>query len=312
MKAAAIAVLLCLWSSNTLQQSESLEKQALNLVQRTIASDLDPVLPNISLGAWFNQLVGEQAGVVWQLAECGEAITAPNEGPDLPACMEANAILPDGQKVLMAILIGTFRKGLNSKAAFRFGVVEYEERLRPAKKLSDLPRLLSASDQLAGKNIVVLPEIDADLKRIKALPQTIPQSVFSFDEDVLTANLDSYQSSSPPDDVPPPPNRLQSSNQPQSIQQIVDNKILEGNAIAKVQPVYPPTARVMRAYGTVTVQITISESGRVIEAKAVSGHQALRSAAEEAARKWVFRPTTLNGSPIKVQGILSFSFTSSL
>jgi protein TonB len=113
--------------------------------------------------------------------------------------------------------------------------------------------------------------------------------------------------------VPPPPSRLQSSsssNQPQSIQQVVDN-VLQGNAITKVEAVYPPTARMMRAFGTVRVQVTISESGRVIDAKAVSGHQALRSAAVEAAYKWVFKPTTLNGAPIKVQGILTFNFRSS-
>jgi TonB family protein len=58
----------------------------------------------------------------------------------------------------------------------------------------------------------------------------------------------------------------------------------------------------------VKVQITVSETGAVIEAKASSGHQALRSAAVDAANKWVFKPTTVDGVPIKVQGVLTFNF----
>jgi TonB family protein len=316
MKASAIAIVLCLFV-DTFLQIESLEKQALTLVQSTPASDLDPVLPNVSLPTWFNQLVGPRAGVIWQLSECGEAITAPGDaGPDLPACLEANATLPDGHKVVLVISIGTFKKGLSGRVAYNFGVVEYEEQLFSARRLSDLPVLLSDRKWEYVRNTpVTLPIIKADGIRIKWLPQVNPQSLLSIDNDVLMANLDAQQLSSPPEAVPPPPpNRPQSSppslNQPQSIQQVV-NKVLEGNAITRVEPVYPPTARMMRAFGTVEVQITISETGRVIDAKAISGHQALRSAAVDAAYKWVFRPTTVNGAPIKVQGILIINFSRS-
>jgi TonB family protein len=316
MKAAAIAIAMCLLV-NTLSQTESLEKQALTLAQRTPASDLDPVLPDVSLTAWFNQLVGPRAGVIWQLSECGEAITVPGgEAPDLPACLEANATLPDGHKVVITISIGTFKKGLTGRVAYNFGVVEYDQQFYSAKRLSDLPLLLSdRKGEYVRNRPVTLPTIDANGMRIKWLPQVDPQVFLSKDNDVLTASLDAQQLSSPPEDVPPPPpNRPQNTppslNQPQSIQQVV-NKVLEGNAITRVEAVYPPTARMMRAFGTVKVQITISETGRVIDAKAISGHDALRSAAVDAAYKWVFRPTTLNGAPIKVQGILTFDFRSS-
>jgi TonB family protein len=313
MKALAIAIVLCFWINTPIQQS--LEQQALILVQRTPASDLDPALPNVSLPTWFNQLVGPGAGVIWQLSECGEAITVPSsKGPDLPACLEANATLSNGHKVVIAISIGTFKKGLTGRIAYNFGVVEYEEQFYSADRLSDLPVLLSdRREEYVRNRSVRLPVINADGMRIKLLSQVNPPLFLSTDIDVLTANLDAQQFSSPPEDVPPPPNRLQSSsssNQPQSIQQVIDT-VLQGNAITRVEAVYPPTARMMRAFGAVKVQITISESGRVIDAKAISGHEALRSAAVEAAYKWVFKPTTLNGSPIKVQGILTFNFRSS-
>ncbi len=52
----------------------------------------------------------------------------------------------------------------------------------------------------------------------------------------------------------------------------------------------------------------MSESGKVIEAKAVSGHELLRDAAVEAAKQWEFKPTEVSGEPVKTQGILIFSF----
>ena len=60
--------------------------------------------------------------------------------------------------------------------------------------------------------------------------------------------------------------------------------------------------------GPVQVEITVSESGKVIEAKAVSGHELLRDAAVEAAKQWEFKPTEVSGEPVKMQGILTFSF----
>ncbi len=313
MKVSAIAIVLCLLVS-TLLQTDSLEKQALALVQRTPASDLDPGLPNVSLPIWFNQLVGPRAGVIWQLAECGEATTATgNEGPDLPACLEGNATLPDGHKVVITFSVGSFKKGLTGRVTYNFGVVEYDEQLYSAKRLSDLPMLLSGrKEEYVRNRAVTLPDIDANELRINLPPQVKPQSLLPMDNDVLTANLDGQQPLSPPEEVPPPPGQFQSSSppsQPQGIQQVVDNVLL-GNAISRVEAAYPPTARMMGAYGTVRVQVTISESGRVIDAKAISGHEALRSAAVAAALKWVFKPTTLNGAPIKVQGILNFNFRS--
>jgi len=316
MNALAMAIVLCFWIITMPQQS--LEQQALSLVQRTPASALDPVLPNVSVPAWFNQIVGPRAGVIWQLSECGDAITAPNKGgTDLPACLEGNATLPDGHKVMITLSVGTFNKGITGRIAYNFGVVEYEEQFYSARRLSDLPVLLTdRKEEYLRNSTTPLPIIDAGGMQNKLLPQANPQSLLSllsFENDVLTANLDAQQTSSPPEDVPPPPHRLQSnssSNQPQSIQQVVD-KVLVGNAITRVEAVYPPTARMMGAFGTVRVQVTISESGRVIDAKAISGHEALRSAAVDAALKWVFKPTTVDGKPIKVQGILNFNFRNS-
>ena len=81
-----------------------------------------------------------------------------------------------------------------------------------------------------------------------------------------------------------------------------------GPATKKVMPHYPPEAKNARAQGTVQVEITVSESGKVIEAKAISGHELLRDAAVEAAKQWEFKPTEDSGAPVTRQGVLTFSF----
>jgi protein TonB len=58
----------------------------------------------------------------------------------------------------------------------------------------------------------------------------------------------------------------------------------------------------------VTVEITVDETGKVIAAHAVSGHPLLQAAAVAAARQASFKPTRLNGEPVKVSGALVYNF----
>jgi TonB family protein len=306
-----LSILMTLSLLLTLTQTSqvSLEKQAIADTQRTIASALDTELPDISFADWHEKVVGRKTGVLWQLSECGEQVdTTVNGTGDARACVEVNTILPDGRKVIIMIAVGTFKKGLTGPPAFRFGVIQQKDQLRPIQRLRDLQNLLSAPGELAKRPSVVLPELKLPSIMSAANKVLLPVAAPGHGEEF--GGLAAIEE--PPPE--PPPNRPQSSppslNQPQSIQQVVD-EVLEGNAITRVEPIYPPTARMMRAFGMVRVQVTISETGSVIDAKAISGHQALRPAAVAAASKWVFKPTTLNGEPIKVQGVLTFNFRSS-
>jgi protein TonB len=89
---------------------------------------------------------------------------------------------------------------------------------------------------------------------------------------------------------------------------IVSGGVLNGKAISKPQPVYPPIAKAARASGIVTVQVLVDESGRVISASPVSGHPLLQQAAVAAARQARFSPTLLSGQPVKVSGVLTYNF----
>ena len=114
----------------------------------------------------------------------------------------------------------------------------------------------------------------------------------------------------PPPPPPPPPPKPEPTPPPPVPKEIkVSGGVLQGSALKKVQPPYPPIAKAARAQGAVQVQVTISEEGRVIDAQVVSGHPLLREAALQAARQWAFKPTELSGVPVKVQGVLTFNFT---
>jgi TonB family protein len=89
---------------------------------------------------------------------------------------------------------------------------------------------------------------------------------------------------------------------------IVSGGVLNGKAIAKPPPVYPPIAKAARAQGVVTVQIIVDEEGYVIAANAVSGHPLLQHAAVLAARQARFTPTRLEGQPVKVSGVITYNF----
>ncbi len=83
---------------------------------------------------------------------------------------------------------------------------------------------------------------------------------------------------------------------------------LVGFATKKVTPVYPRQARSMRMSGTVKVEVTVDEDGRVATVENTSGPVLLKQAALDAVRKWEFTPFVRDGQPVKATGFISFNF----
>src|SRR4030095_16429969 len=198
---------------------------------------------------------------------------------------------------------------MDRKPAFFGAAIEQDSQLYPVRRLSDLPEMLRAPDRLSldlpssnsRKRFINPPMIKADPVRIPApvqdaYPLSLPSNLPPAAEDL---------GQPPPPPAAPIPSLLPLEPE------IVSEKELQSRAITRVKPVYPQNAKKMNATGTVEVEITVSEEGIVVEAKAISGHLALRSAAVEAARKWVFKPPMLNGKPIKVKSVLTFVFVPS-
>jgi TonB family protein len=303
LKLFAITNVLCVWMAGA-PQVDSFEKQALSLVRAMPASALDAELPGRPFASWFEQVTGPKAGVIWQLTECGEQTVVPDKtGQDLPACAEVNANLPDGRKVFVRISVGTFKKGLTGKPVLFLAVIEQNDQFYQASRLSDLPEMLRAPDSVSDG----LPNKRPATKtknRIANLPAInvgpVPMVTLSHYPSSPSSNVPGDQGQVEAAPAPPPLLPLEPEN--------VSEGVLQGSAITRVNPVYPPSARKMNATGTVEVEVTISEKGLVIEATAISGHFALRSAAVEAARKWVFKPAIFSGAPVKMKGVLTFTF----
>jgi TonB family protein len=281
------AILLVALLGATAQDS-TLEDKAVFRVQQTPASRYDPTLPSRGFGNWFNQVVGPQSGVSWRLGECVERDGMASEWEQgIPACVEATAILPDDRKVVAQIQVGTFKQ-LSLTTRFHFAAIENDSQFQTVQRLSDLPRLLSDQFSIKKPNFATLPQIS--LNGAPRFYRAAAPELLGAPEIIVVETVD---------EIPRPPKPAAPK---------VSKGVTAGNALTKVTPIYPPVARQMNASGEVQVAITIDEYGRVIEAKAISGHPALRSAAEEAAKQWVFRPARLDGAPIKQQDVLTFNF----
>lgn len=85
--------------------------------------------------------------------------------------------------------------------------------------------------------------------------------------------------------------------------------IIQGKVRHMPEPEYPPIAKAARASGVVPVQVVVNEEGEVIAARPLAGHLLLQASAARAALRTRFSPTQLEGKPVKVSGVISFSFS---
>ena len=72
--------------------------------------------------------------------------------------------------------------------------------------------------------------------------------------------------------------------------------------------VYPPEAKAAGIEGTVVLKARINKLGVVASLQVVSGPEVLRQAAVDAVRSWVYRPYTINGSPLEMDTKISVKF----
>ena len=88
----------------------------------------------------------------------------------------------------------------------------------------------------------------------------------------------------------------------------ISGGVLNGKATTLPMPTYPPAARSARVSGLVVVEVVIDGSGKVISAKATTGHSLLQAAAVQAAQQARFTPTLLSGQPVKISGVINYNF----
>jgi hypothetical protein len=96
---------------------------------------------------------------------------------------------------------------------------------------------------------------------------------------------------------------------PEDFSSLPDAGLLNQKASSLPPPAFPVgKAKPARGLVLVVVEVVIDETGRVLRASAPSGPQALREAAEEAARRAVFAPFVRGGVARRVRGTLRYTF----
>jgi len=86
------------------------------------------------------------------------------------------------------------------------------------------------------------------------------------------------------------------------------SRMMEGNLIHRVQPLYPPLARQARIQGQVLLRAVISRSGAIENLQVVDGHPMLVQAATDAVKQWRYRPYFLNGEAVEVETQVTVNF----
>jgi TonB family protein len=76
----------------------------------------------------------------------------------------------------------------------------------------------------------------------------------------------------------------------------------------RVEPIYPALARQTRRSGHVELHAIISEDGRIELLEMVSGDVLFEQSAMDAVRRWRYRPTILNGRPVKVDTYITVNY----
>jgi TonB family protein len=111
----------------------------------------------------------------------------------------------------------------------------------------------------------------------------------------------------PPPPPPPPPPGAHSGN-PAETGQI--GVLSNGpTLVLQERPVYPAAARQAGVSGMVRLRAVIGKDGKVRDLAVVSGPAELTAAAMQAAAKWVYQPTLINGEPVEVTTMVDLNFT---
>jgi protein TonB len=151
-----------------------------------------------------------------------------------------------------------------------------------------------AQSNVAPKKLVSVPSL--------ALGSTQPVSVALNAPNAPVAAGSGAPVVKTEDDLPPPKPVAKAPVRP------ISGGVLNGKAVSLPAPLYPEIAKRARTTGIVSVEVVIDVSGRVISAKAVSGPEMLRNAAEHAAMQAKFAPALLSGQPVKVTGTINYNF----
>ncbi len=89
----------------------------------------------------------------------------------------------------------------------------------------------------------------------------------------------------------------------------ISGGVLAGNTLSKVQPTYPPLAKVMHLGGVVVLHALITKQGTINSLQVASAtNPVFEMSALNAVRQWTYKPYLLNGEPTDVDTMVTVNF----
>ena len=162
------------------------------------------------------------------------------------------------------------------------------------------------SDAMAYMNLLIRER--ADLRDTKAEYAADVAVADEWVQRALAAKKSQTMSGmAPPPPPPPPPTPPRLSGPITRVR--VGGNVQAANLITKVAPIYPPEAREAHVSGQVRFTVIVAKDGTIQDMQLVSGPPLLVDAARDAVKRWVYKPTTLNGNPVEVITQVDVNFT---
>jgi protein TonB len=181
----------------------------------------------------------------------------------------------------------------------------------PVKIVKVIPRQFDAGKLMAPK---VVPKEIANIKEEELPPPSsgvggvvggvsggVAGGVMNG---VMNGIIGAVPTAAPP---PPPPPAPKKEAAPQRIK--VGGNVQAAMVVHRVQPIYPQLAKSARVSGVVHLAAIIDKDGTIQSLHSLGGPALLITAAMDAVKQWVYRPTLLNGEPVQVETTIDVNFT---
>ncbi|QQS45177.1 MAG: hypothetical protein IPM66_14555 [Acidobacteriota bacterium] len=88
------------------------DEELIGYAKKLNVNKIESRLPQQELNEWLKSILKSTTSIEWEINDCGEQTgTEIDRERDLPFCAGIEAKTKDGGKVILAILIGTDKKG---------------------------------------------------------------------------------------------------------------------------------------------------------------------------------------------------------
>jgi hypothetical protein len=122
-------------------QNPTVERRAIEAVQRMPAATLSRELPKERFVDWFRKTAGPSAVISWEINDCGEQTGDPSQVADLPFCVEATAT-KGVRSVGVLVAVGTKKRGLFPVPQVFYMYAKSGKETKEIRTLAELPAFL--------------------------------------------------------------------------------------------------------------------------------------------------------------------------